>query len=81
MANMLLEDFLSVLGDPIYVLAIIFASVGIACALLAKKITRLVRKTETVKPDDKVLLGMKIAGLALILVGFVLLMIGGFTRL
>ncbi len=78
---MLLENFGIVLRDPIYILAIVFASVGIACALLAKRITKLVRKTEEVKPDDKVLLGMKIAGLALILIGFVLLMIGGFTRL
>ncbi len=78
---MLLEDFIKVLGEPIYVLAIVFASVGLACALLAKRITKLVRKTDNIKPDDKVLLGMKIAGLALILIGFVLLMIGGFTVL
>lgn len=81
MVNMLLEGFVDVIKSPEYILAIVFASVGIACALLAKRIARLVRKTDDIKPDDKVLLGMKIAGLGLILVGFILLMIGGFTRL
>ena len=78
---MLLEEFAKVISDPIYILAIILAAVGIACALLAKRVTKLVRKTDDVQPSDKVLIGMKLVGLALILAGFVLLMIGGFTRL
>ncbi|HAJ77815.1 MAG TPA: hypothetical protein DCO89_01950 [Clostridiales bacterium] len=74
---MLLESFLSVISNPLYIVAIIFASLGIACALIAKKVTKVVRKTEEVKPDDKLLLVLKLAGLALILFGFILLVIGG----
>ena len=78
---MLLEDFGRVIGDPVYICAIIFAALGIACALIAKRITKMIRKTDDVKPDDKILIGLKLASLALILVGFVFLMIGGFTKL
>lgn len=78
---MLLEEFGKVISDPIMILAIVFAAVGIACALLARKVAKLVGKTNEVKPDDKVLLGMKIASLALILIGFVCLIILGLTRL
>ena len=76
MSNMLLESFGTVLSKPIYIIAIILAALGVACALVAKKITKLVRKTEEVKPDDKLLLYIKVAGLGLILVGCLLLIIG-----
>lgn len=78
---MLLESFAKVISDPVYIFAIIFASLGIACALLAKKVTKLVRKTDDIKPNDKLLIGMKVAGLALILIGFLFLMIGGIAKL
>lgn len=78
---MLLESFAKVIQDPVYISAIILAALGVACALIAKKITKLVRKTDDIKPDDKLLLELKLAGLALILAGFVLLFIGGVTKL
>lgn len=78
---MLLEKLGKVLSDPIYIVAIVFAAVGIALALIAKRVTMLVRKTKEVKPDDKLLIMLKIAGLALILFAFVLLMIGGLSKI
>ena len=78
---MLLEKLGKVLSDPIYIVAIVFAAVGIAMALIAKRVTMLVRKTKDVKSDDKLLIMLKIAGLALILFAFVLLMIGGLSKL
>ena len=78
---MLLEKLGKVLSDPIYIVAIVFAAVGIATALIAKRVTMLVRKTKEVKSDDKLLIMLKIAGLALILFAFVLLMIGGLSKL
>lgn len=78
---MLLENLGKVLSDPIYIVAIVFAAVGIALALIAKRVTMLVRKTKEVKPDDKLLIMLKIAGLALILFAFVLLMIGGLSKI
>ena len=76
MLDMLLESFEKVLSNPIYIIAIILASLGMACALIAKKVTGLVRKTKDVKPDDKLLLYIKITGLGMILVACVLLVVG-----
>ena len=76
MLDMLLIPLGKVLTNPIYIFAMALAALGIACALLAKKITRLVRKTQEVSPDDKLLLYMKVAGLAGILAGCMLLVIG-----
>ena len=78
---MLLESFSSVISNPLYIVAIIFASLGLACALIAKKVTKVVRKTEEVKPDDKLLLYLKLAGLGLILFGFILLVVGGAIKM
>ncbi len=78
---MLLESFAKVISDPIYIISIILAALGIACALIAKKITKVVRKTEEVKPDDKLYLMLKLAGLGLILIGFILLVFGGLVKL
>ncbi len=74
---MLLVTFKEMISNPIVILAIILAGCGVATTLLAKKITKTVRKTETISQDDKLLLGLKIAGLAAILLGFVCLFIWG----
>lgn len=74
---MLLVTLGSMLSNPIVIAAIILAAFGIACSLLATKITRSVRKTEKIAQDDKLLLGLKIAGLVLILLAFVCLFFWG----
>ena len=81
MLNLLMESLGSVLSNPLYIVAIIFASLGLAIALIAKKVTKLVRKTEEVKPDDKLLLMLKLAGLGMILFWFILLVIGGAVKM
>ncbi len=78
---MLLEGFINVLKDPIYIVSIILAAVGIACALIAKRVTKLVRKTDNVDPSDKLLLLIKVTGLGLILIGLLLLIVGGVSKL
>ena len=79
--GLLLESFEGVITDPIYIASIIFAALGIACALIAKKVTKVVRKTEQVDPKDKLYLMLKLVGLGLILAGFLLLILGGLTKL
>ena len=79
--GLLLESFQSVITDPIYIASIVFASLGIACALIAKKVTKAVRKIEQVDPKDKLYLMLKVVGLGLILAGFVLLMFGGLLKM
>ena len=78
---MLLESFANVISDPVYIMSIILAALGVAVALISKRITKLVRKTSEVKPDDKLYLILKLTGLTLILVGFVLLTFGGLVKL
>ena len=55
------------------ILGIILAIVGVACWLLAKNLAQAVRKTTDVKPNDAVLIGCKVFGLVLVLVGMILL--------
>lgn len=74
---MLLVTFGEMISNPLTIAAILFASFGIAISMMATKITKLYRKTEEVSKDDKLLLGLKIAGLILILLAFVMLLIWG----
>ena len=78
---MLLESFAKVIGDPVYIVSIILASLGLAISLISKKVTKVVRKAEEVRPDDKLYIGLKVCGLVLILVGFVLLVLGGIMKI
>ena len=78
---MLLEAFSKVISDPVYIISMIMAALGLACALIAKKVTKVVRKTEEVKADDKLYLMLKVVGLGLILIAFVFLIIGGASKL
>lgn len=74
---MLLVTFVNMISHPIVITAIILAALGIACSLLATKVTKSIRKTENISQDDKILIGMKIAGLTLILLGFIFLFFWG----
>ena len=78
---MLLVSFEQMITNPLSIFAIIFAAFGMATILLAKRITKLVRKTETVEEDDKLLRNLKIAGLCMVLLAFVLLFVWGMDAL
>lgn len=65
------------LSSPLIIVAIISAAFGIACVMLAKKVAVAVTKNPDVKPDDRTYVGMRIAGLVLIMIGFVLLFVWG----
>ena len=60
-------------GNVIF--GIVLAIVGVACWLLARHITEAVRKTNQIKPNDTLLIGLKVAGLVTLLVGMVLIAI------
>ena len=55
------------------IVGIILAILGVACWLLAINVAKAVRKTEQIKPNDAVLIGVKVAGLVGILIGMVLI--------
>ena len=50
---------------------IVIAIVGLACWLLAMNITQAVRKTKQIKPNDTLLIGLKVASLIILLLGMV----------
>ena len=54
---------------------IIFAILGVATWMLAIHVAKFVRKDETIKPNDSVLVGCKVAGLILLLIGMILIAI------
>ena len=55
------------------IIGIVFAILGIAAWLLANNVAKAVRKTEVVKPNDTVLIGWKVVGLVMLLIGMVLI--------
>ena len=74
---MLLVSFLEMITNPLTIAAIICASFGISISMMATRITKMYRKTNEVSKEDKVLIGLKIAGLILIMLAFVFLLIWG----
>ena len=78
---MLLVTFEAMITNPMCILSIIFAAIGMAMILLAKRITKVVRKAETINDDDKLYNTLKIVGVCLILLAFALLTIWGMDAL
>lgn len=60
--------------EKIY-LGIVFAILGLASAMLARRIARVVRKTNNIEDNDKVMLTFKTIGLMLIFLALILMMI------
>ena len=58
--------------NPIAVVGVVLAAVGLAMALIARRVTVAVRGTRDIKNDDKVFLSIKVFGLIVILVGLIL---------
>lgn len=55
------------------IIAIIFAVVGVAVAVLAKRITRTIRNRDIIEDNDKLLITFKSVSLILIFVAFLIL--------
>ena len=47
------------------------AIIGLACWLLAMNITQAVRKTKQIKPNDTLLIGLRVTSLVILLLGMV----------
>ena len=54
-------------------IAMCFAVIGVAIAVLAKRITRTIRKRNNIEDNDKILILFKAASLVLIFVAFLIL--------
>ena len=67
--------FSEFIQKPNVIIGIIVAILGVASWLLATNIAKTIRKAETVKSNDTVLIACKVIGLVGILIGMVLIAI------
>ncbi len=58
---------------PMFTLGIVLAVLGVAIGVLAKRITRVVRKSNTIENNDKILISLKLVGLILLFLALILL--------
>lgn len=58
---------------PMFTLGIVLAVLGVTIGVLAKRITRVVRKSNTIENNDKILISLKLVGLILLFLALILL--------
>ena len=80
--NMLLNVFktfwnnlMSRLAMPEIVIALIFASVGLAFVIIGKRVAIAVRKKQDIDEKDPIMIGMKATGLVCLLVSLLIIVI------
>lgn len=70
----LLENtLLDLLSIDLVIVGMVLAAIGIAFALLAKRITKVVRKSSEIQPTDSVMLILKAFGLICIVIALILI--------
>lgn len=62
-------------GNPLAIVSIALVTVGLAIILLAKDITRFVRKSKEVKHSDRLFAFLALLGLVMLLVGLLLVIV------
>lgn len=69
------NNILERLMQPNVLTGIILLVLGVIIAIFAKKITKLIRKSEKVESNDKILLSLKAFALVMILVALIVMII------
>lgn len=75
MSLLLDNDIFKRLAQPNVLTGIILFIIGVLAALMAKYFTKLIRKSDKVEPDDRVLLTIKAFALVVILVSLIVMII------
>jgi hypothetical protein len=57
------------------IFAIVFASVGLALAIMAKRVAQTVRKSKEIDDKDPVMIGFKAAGLACLFIALLIIIL------
>ena len=77
MLNLMLEsELIKALSSKPVIMGIILAALGIALAILSKRVAKAVRKTDELEEDDQIVLGIRIVGLVFALVALILVAYG-----
>lgn len=58
-----------------FLTSIILGALGFAVICLAKRVTKTIRKTNFIAPDDKVYVIIKVIGLILVVLAFIVLLV------
>ena len=62
-----------------FLTSILLGAIGFAVICLAKRITKTIRKTNFISPDDKVYIIIKLIGLILVVLAFVVLLVSSIS--
>lgn len=65
--------FGEMMSNPGVISGIILVVVGLVMSIIATRLTRAIRKADKYDPNDKIAVTIKVFGLILILVGFILM--------
>ena len=76
MNYLLCRTFGEFMSQPAIVIGLVFISLGIAAAVLARRIAMSICKIDEVPNDNRAFVATKIVGLALIVVGFACISLG-----
>ena len=71
------ENFVRRIQMPSIIIALSFAIVGVALAVLARRIARVVRKEDKIADNDAVLISLKAVGLVLLFVAVLIIVFRG----
>lgn len=71
------ENFVRRIQMPSIIIALAFAIVGVALAVLAKRIARAVRKSNDIADNDGVLISLKAVGLVFLFVSVLIIVFRG----
>ena len=62
-----------------FLTSIILGALGFAVICLAKRITKTIRKTNIISPEDKVYIALKLVGLILVVLAFIVLLVSSLS--
>ena len=71
------ENFIRRIQIPAVIVALAFAVVGVALAILARRIARAVRKSNKIEENDAVLITLKVVGLVFLFVSILIIVFRG----
>lgn len=71
------ENLIRRLQMPAVIVALAFAIIGVSLAILARRVARVVRKSNEIQENDSVLISMKAVGLVFLFVSVLIIVFRG----
>ena len=67
------NNFVERIQIPSVIIALVFAIIGVALAILARRIARVIRKTDDIKDNDGCLIAFKAVGLVCLFISVLII--------